>query len=330
MMSLDCFSFLSDQIKNKPKLSTRSFYKELVLPTQKRRSDLSWKEKTQTLRKKHQAAFFSFLNEKLSPILQEHEKILEIGSGPIDQGESYLSALIKRIGTFDWILTDQNDLDLTDSLPWNKDPVDQVIGCNVLDTLAYSDFKIAFQKIHTILKKEGHFIHLADLNFFTTSFLDACSQKNEVLFPASNSLVTLYSLTQAECLHTPAHPFLLLWAQQSTQTQAIALNNAFLLKIDLSPFANLVKTNFGNSLKKIDFKKELEDSLLAAAHASQFKLLKCTECPITTTVTQQIESRANVFISDLFHASSHFDPTLTKGVAQIQARFHFFLAKKKV
>ncbi len=311
----------------------RSFYQEMVLPQLRKQPNLAWKENTRSVRKKLEPATKAILNDLQEKYLSHSSDLLEIGCGPLLNHESYLSRLFGTQRSFNWNFSDllatrENfSLDLTDQKRWKGPVFDAIVGCNSLDTLPYSSFESAFKKMSSILRPNGTLLHLADLNFFTTAFMDACAQKGGVLLPASDSLETLYYLPQNDFLRLlkPSEPhFELLskWSVLHPQIQAIILNNAFISHQDLTPLIPFDTTH----LEKLRIQDLFENYLQKAAAANNWKVLHCGTLNAQTEVDLTPGSSANSFDSDLLSTCEEWRSDVPLGKERIKSTVHVFAA----
>lgn len=330
-----------------------SFYKEIVLPRLKKESDTTWKAETLYFRNKIKPAIQSLAHSLLKDYFQDKHTVLELGAGPLHEGESYISGLFRPYQAFDWTFSDctgegELTLDLTDGFSWNGQPFDRLVGCNILDTLPYCDLKMAFIKLRGLLQNDQIFLHFADLNFFTTAFLDACTINGYVLFPASNEIESIYRLPlhlykdtlrqQRSLMRDRESPsfseeelhFLELWGNQSLQITAIAINNAFMTKQDMEPLANLARLVFGNRLEKIHIQQCFESHLRQAATNAGWMIEECGFRSESVDIYLSQGAINNCFTADPFGYKVSWDATIPPGWERITSKIHVFAAKKRL
>lgn len=142
--------------------------------------------------------------ERLEPYFSKKQKILEIGAGALDHlGETHLCHLLQRREGKEhkWTYADQGSvvsamapiarqygksylsLDLTDTAAATPGSYDCIVGENVLDTMTQEDLPKAFQKIHSLLKEGGFFIHLMTQPPYPYACLQAHAGEDKVLLP---------------------------------------------------------------------------------------------------------------------------------------------------
>jgi hypothetical protein len=271
-----------------------SYYREKAFPNMLHHPEQNdfWKNKLKEGRKRVMPAMQIIFRSLIENYFKEGQTVLEIGANDLDNHHSYLSQFFQSV-PLAWTFSDAPAIaqrnryasfDLSDTAPLEGgDLFDRVIGCNVLDTIPYADISMALEKIHLVLKPGQLFFHVADLNFFATSFLDACSLLDGVLFPASNSINSIYRIERdvyrrileesRPLLSEMEMKFFQIWGQQNTQIQAYILNDA-VQGLDVVPLSNAVRKVFCDHLQIIGQVEMFENELKKAAIDSGWEILE--------------------------------------------------------
>jgi hypothetical protein len=283
----------------------------------------------------------------------DSQTILEIGSGILEGNQSYLSGYFGSDRELLWTFSDipQIAKHYTDSslkyLPINLtsdswvQPVahsfERVIGCNCLDTLSYADLPLAFQMIHQVLKPGRILIHVADLNFFISSFLESCIQQDFILLPSTTPLKTIYRIEKGEyerrlkradgLLQDHEAQFLLFWGCQQPQTQAILINNSILYQ-DILTFSRKIENVFEGSLEVLSSSETFEYALKQAAQEQGWDILECGQrIAIKNQEVSSLEESYNDYEQDQGDYRMSKDSSIPQGWVRLKAHLHVFACR---
>lgn len=273
-----------------------SIYKEL-LKDKILDPDFSWEKNAIIARSKVKPVMSIIFENLIKDYFEKDQSILEIGSGNLKDNQSYLSAFFNERN---WMFSDIHalsrthrtnphylTLNLTDDTTLNiaEHSFDRIIGCNVLDTIPYSDFPKIFKKLKLLLKPRQLFLHVADLNFYCNAFLDACDDPKFVLLPSAVSSRKIGRILRSRYnevienseskLSKQEFNFLKQWGKQDTRIQGAILGDAILIPVNLTSFHKRIKELFGDELEFLVLQNVFETHLKEAAGANGWKVIEC-------------------------------------------------------
>jgi len=122
------------------------------------------------------------IHQLAEPYLNNNMNILELGAGCLDgTGDSAISSAFSKDIAANFLFCDINPAVVQQSLSlfsdarimqadilklshvYPKNTFDMIVGLNVLDTLSKESLKTAYEEIGCLLKNDGHFLHVMNL-----------------------------------------------------------------------------------------------------------------------------------------------------------------------
>jgi hypothetical protein len=141
------------------------------------------------------------------------------------------------------------------------------------------------KKIDSLLKPGQMFVHLADLNLYTTAFADSCIERDVILLPTcerdaiyqiSKKTFGKQLLRNRMRLLEQDYKFLQNWGTLSPTIQSMVITEAYSKNIDFSSLVEVTKAVFGtDKLKKITAQEKFEQTLHEAATKMSWKVVQC-------------------------------------------------------
>jgi hypothetical protein len=242
------------------------------------------------------------LYDRIRNLFSPAPKVLEIGAGKITSTSEGIHSYVSHFFSYsDWTFSDKYDpkyapnanykqFDLTKNSETSLESYDCVIGSQVLDTIRYDKLSSVLETISRLVKPNGFFIHLADLNYFFARFLNACVSENpdSIFLPGSRpnfdspfnllkiEKVAYNQILQSSILETAEMELLESWGKTPSYTLVKAIN--ICLYTDKSyknkEIEDRIREIFGSAVKKISIEDPFENSLKKAAEENGFKVIQ--------------------------------------------------------
>jgi len=307
------------------------------------------------------------LFDRIRALFSSGTKFLEIGAGKITSNNVDTHSHLSRFFLdSDWTFSDIYDprhapnanyrkFDLTDDSVGSLESYDCVIGCQVLDTISFDKLSTVVKTIGKLVNPNGYLIHLADLNYFYVSYLNACAsgKPNSVLFPGSRpSYDTPFNLLRidkkvydgilednASDLDEMEKTILKDWGKRSIYTQAKAIN--ICLHTDQSYKSKEIEDRiveiFGSSIEKISIEDPFENSLKSAAQENGFNVVCCEAIEDTILVDADYFAEKDQVLGgsgnsiDLRNGCLHWSnsDSVPQGKVLLSGNIRVFIAQKK-
>jgi hypothetical protein len=322
-----------------------SIYSDLFYKNQLENLDFHWESRCLPARDLVRPAIQSIINGIASQHFKKEDKILEIGSGKLLENQSYLShyfpgfnswtfsdvpALANSYSSFNYQSLDlSQDLNSTFSLY----SFDRIVGCSTIDTIPYKRMPNTLEKIEKLLNSEGQFIHFADVNMYLTSFLEACAQKDTIIFPGKD-FKSVERIQKAEyeealkqnknTLETQDFLFLESWGKKRPTVQAFAISNLCHEAASLSHLEKIIRETFSNRIT-IEPVQLFENTLKTAAQERNWTVLKCGMQSHTMMVNRIVNPHFNRYELN-GTMKEEYDKTIPPGQESVTAHVHVFVA----
>lgn len=250
----------------------------------------------------HRADFFDAFNNfySLMDKMITRQEVLEIGSGKVRDGKSYLSQFFSH-STFTFsdveAIARKNNasnyvvVDLVTGASTTAKTYNYVIASNVFDCFSHEHLPQAFKTISDRLKPGGHFIHITTSGFSQARFYEACLKKypHSVFFPSQEVCngkdKTLYRIDKDRVLQiletkqyqiSPlTYKFLKEWAERKPEHQIAATLIPIDSQFDFNLFEDYLKTVFTTELQLLKPQELFENTLINAAQDAGFIVKQC-------------------------------------------------------
>ncbi len=279
-----------------------------------------------------------------------NSRILEIGSGLLENNQSYLSS---RIPHKDWTFSDlivRKDSENPKYYSFNllkKPPsliglFEMVIGCNVIDTIPYDKHSDIFSKISSVLKPNGFFIHYADIQLLTNTFYNALNDNysNFVLLPGREVSTKIYKITRKQfndaleshqkSLSDEEKKFFSIWGKQTTLYQALTLFKVDKTgsQEDRTSLLQRIEKIFSPSLEIIDSRELFGSSVQVAAKKNQLDVVRCGMESKTTFFETKNDPLFNFTSINMGFQTIYRCYVLAPGISALEASVHTIVLQK--
>lgn len=289
--------------------------------------------------------------------LSIQDKTIEIGSGKLEDGLSYLmQRMPPHLQTtvqptevnalFTKGVSQVKKIDLCNlDKSYASSSLNKIIGSSILDVLSKSDLSIALDQIHTALKPGGLLLHFVHLEPYSDTLLTSFREDSSVCFPWEDEdcfkglhIIPKDKLREFietnEELSDFAREFLSWYSDLTTSERELTLNtiitdhqNHKQTSID---FSNWIQALNPKGIKKIDNNAYFEERMRKGLEAARFEILEFGYQVASHIRDRKNESGdLNYFVYELGKKTATKIYVLQPGKVCHGVKMHVIVAKKK-